>query len=162
MERGVVRLELIHPMLVHFPIALLSTGVLLRFIALWARKRPIFAFLLPASWTILGLGIIAAWVTIAAGELARNIVAPTLENLTILHEHSGHAYYTAYGFTIGLCIDGLRAYLVGKKQKKGWLIKRGLAGLVWFIYLFSLANLVITGIYGGSLVYQEGAAVEKS
>lgn len=154
-----MRLELIHPMLVHFPIALLFTGVVLRLVAIWAAKRPALSFLLPASWMILGLGVIAAWVAIAAGELARDIVAPTLENLKLLDAHEHHAYYTAYGFTLGLCIDWARAFLL--RKRKEWVVKRGLAILVWFFYLFGLTNLIITGIYGETLVYEEGAAVKK-
>src|SRR5882724_9385379 len=52
-KRRNMRLELIHPMLVHFPIALFCTGLVLRLVACWAAKKPGFSFLLPASWTIL-------------------------------------------------------------------------------------------------------------
>ncbi len=156
-----MRIELIHPMLVHFPIALLFTGLIVRFIALWVRKKSSLSFLLPASWMILGLGVLAAWVAIVAGELARDVVEPTLENLTILDEHSHHAYYTAYGFTMGLCLDLIRAYLMRTSKKKVWLVRRGLAAFIWFFYLISLGNLLITGYLGGSLVYSEAAAVKK-
>lgn len=156
-----MRLELIHPMLVHFPIALLSVGVLVRAASLWTAKRPNFSFLLPASWMILFLGVIAAWATIIAGELAEGIVKPMLQNDIVLEEHSEHAYITAIGFTIGLLIDWTRGFLRTKLQREGWIVKRGLAAIIWFIYLFSLTYLIITGFYGGTLVYEEGAAVQK-
>ncbi len=149
-----MRLELIHPMLVHFPIALLSTGVVLRSVSTWTAKKRILSFLLPASWTVLSLGVIAAWSTVIAGEIAEDIVRPTLENMSVLNEHSEHAYITAFGFTIGLLFDGLRTFFL----TKGY---RGFAVLVWLIYLFSLGNLIVTGYYGGTLVYEEGAAVLK-
>ena len=148
-----MRLELIHPMLVHFPIALLLTGVVLRFVALWSGKRPALAFLLPASWTILGLGVLAAWCAVAAGEIAEGIVRPTLENPAVLDEHSAHAYRTAIGFTIGLLLDWTKSFL----GKKSWF----LTTLIWIFYLFSLVNLIITGGYGASLVYEQGAAVDR-
>ena len=155
-----MRLELIHPMLVHFPIALLITGVAVRFMALWADKRPALSFLLTSAWMILTLGVLTAWTAVIAGEIARDIVAPTLENIKELDEHREHAYITAIGFTLGLFMDWARVYLVKKKKKKGWLTKKGLAIVVWLLYLFSLTNLIITASYGAVLVYEEGAAVK--
>lgn len=166
-----MRPELIHPMLVHFPIALLFTGVIIRLVAALVKKRDLFSFLLPASWLVLLLGVIAAWVAIIAGEIARDIVAPTIENMNILNEHEEHAYFTAFSFTIALFTDGIRTFLLNKKHKglnlltiskTGWFVKRGLAITMWFLYLFGLGNLVVTGMYGAALVYEEGAAVEKT
>jgi uncharacterized membrane protein len=157
-----MRPELIHPMLVHFPIALLCTGVVVRFVALFTAKRPILSFLLPASWMILFLGVVAAWSAIIAGEIAREIVEPMLRNVGVLDEHEEHAYMTAYVFTFGLFIDWTRAFLLAKLYKRGWIVKRGLAAVIWLLYLFSLTNLIITGFYGGTLVYEEGAAVSTS
>jgi uncharacterized membrane protein len=154
-----MRLELIHPMLVHFPIALLSTGVLVRFAALITPKRFKNSFLLPASWLILGFGVIAAWLAVIAGEMAADIVAPTLKNMEILNAHKLHAYRTAIGFTAGLAIDLFRGFL---QQKKGWVVKQGLALIFCALYLISLGNLIVTGAYGATLVYEEGAAVKKS
>lgn len=153
-----MRLELIHPMLIHFPIALLITGLALRIAASWTAKKHIFAFLLPASWTVLSLGVIAAWSAVIAGEIAQEIVQLTLGNIEILNNHSEHAYITAFGFTIALLFDGTRAFLL-RMRKKRWVVERGLIVLVWTIYLFSLGNLIVTGYYGGTLVYEEGAAV---
>ncbi len=94
-----------------------------------------------------------------AGEIAADIVAPTLENVKLLAKHKLHAYLTANGFTIALILDGTRALLMGKRRMKGWGIRRGLAVLIGLIYLFSLTNLIITGTYGAKLVFEEGAAV---
>ena len=114
-----MRLELIHPMIVHFPIALLLIGVVLRFVSLWAVKKPRLSFLLPASWVILALGVVGAWVAIIFGEIAHDIVKPTLQDITVLEEHEVHAYTTAWGFTIGLLIDWARAFFIFKLKKKG-------------------------------------------
>ncbi|NNM44061.1 MAG: hypothetical protein HKM07_06925 [Chlamydiae bacterium] len=157
-----MRLELIHPMIVHFPIALLLTGTILRFVAFYISKRAAFSFLLPASWTILLLGVISAWVAVFAGEIAADIVGGALENPQILSEHAMHALITATGFTLSLIIDWARAFLLTKLHKRSWFIKKGLAAIVGLFYLFSLTNLVITGEYGATLVYEEGAAVKKT
>jgi uncharacterized membrane protein len=157
-----MRPELIHPMLVHFPIALLFTGSIIRVAALWTKKKSTYSFLLPASWMILGLGVIAAWAAIIAGEIARDIVAQTLENIQVLNKHDDHAYYTAYGFTLALLVDGIRSLFLIKLKNRSWWVKRGLAAAIWVLYLFGTVNLVMTGYYGGTLVYQEGAAVNAA
>ena len=155
-----MRLELIHPMLVHFPIALSTTGVLLRFAALWAGKKPKYSFLLPASWSILLLGLITAWASVIAGEIAEGIVGSTV-NRDILEEHETHAYITASFFTFVLFIDWARFSYLNKFLNKRRTVKRGLALVIWFLYLFCLTNLIITGYYGANLVYEEGAAVSR-
>ncbi|MBY0529620.1 MAG: hypothetical protein K2P51_05455 [Rhabdochlamydiaceae bacterium] len=157
-----MRPELIHPMLVHFPIALLFTGSFIRIAALFTKKKKTYSFLLPASWMILGLGVIAAWAAIIAGEIARDIVAQTLENIQVLNKHDDHAYYTAYAFTLAVLCDVSRAFLVKQFKKKNLWIKRGIACAIWIFYLFGAYNLVLTGYYGGTLVYEEGAAVNAS
>lgn len=157
-----MRLELIHPMIVHFPIALLLTGTVLRFVAFYISKRAAFSFLLPASWTILALGVISAWMAVFAGEIAAGIVGGALENPGILEQHEMHAYMTATGFTLSLIIDWVRAFLLTKLHKRSWFIKKGLGVVIGLFYLFSLTNLVITGEYGATLVYEEGAAVKKT
>jgi uncharacterized membrane protein len=110
---------------------------------------------------ILALGVVGAWVAIIFGEIAHDIVKPTLQDITVLEEHEVHAYTTAWGFTIGLLIDWARAFFIFKLKKKGWIVKEGLMIVVWLAYLFSLSNLILTGFYGGTLVYEEGAAIEK-
>ncbi len=156
-----MRPELIHPMLVHFPIALLLTGLFVRLCAIAGRKRSRLSFLLSAAWLILALGVISAWVAVIAGEFAADIVAPTLDNLKVLSQHSTHAYFTAVSFTLGLLVDFTRAYILGRIwSKRGW-IKNGLCIVFWCLYLFGLGNLIATGVYGGRLVYEQGAAVNR-
>lgn len=157
-----MRIELIHPMLVHFPIALLSTGTVLRLIALGARPKKSFSFLLPAAWLILALGVLFAWAAVIAGESAANIVAQTLKDLKPLEEHAKHAYRTAVGFTAALSIDFFFSFWAPSLiRKKSWL-KKGTYALFTALYLLSFSNLLITGAYGGILVYEEGAAVATS
>lgn len=141
-----IRIELIHPLLVHYPIALLSIGVILRLIAYWQG-----AFLLPASRLILLLGAIFAWAAVIAGDFAADIVGPTLSDDSVLEQHELFAYLTASGFTIALFLDGASAFL------PRWGGTFSLLAAV--LYLLSLASLVMTGYLGGTLVYEQGAAV---
>ena len=155
-----MRIELIHPMLVHFPIALLSTGVILRLFAIWFSKRPKFSFLLPASWVILSLGLITGWIAIIFGEIARDVIEQSIKNINILNEHEEHAYITAFAFTLALVIDFIRAFLMTRWQTRGWMVRRGLAIFIALFYFIGFTNLIVTGFYGATLVYEEGAAIQ--
>ena len=157
-----MRLELIHPVLVHFPIALLSIGTLLRLAAFFTAKKPRLSFLLPAATLILLLGVISAWISIIFGEIAKDIVESTIKNISILREHEEHAYLTAYGFTLALAIDWGRRFLINKRKHKGWMVNRGLAVFIWFFYFFGFVNLLVAGFFGGELVYEEGAAIHRN
>ncbi len=164
-----MRFEQVHPLVIHIPILLLFIGTIIRFIALCLRKRSSLSFLLPTSWVILGLGVITAWIAIIAvaawieilyGNLPQDIAAPALDNFRALAEYRHHAHYAANGFTIALCIDIARRYHVERKGGKKWFTKRGLAGLLWVFYLFSLTHLIIAESYGVSLISEE-AEVQK-
>lgn len=154
-----MRLELIHPLLVHFPIALLFTGIFFRLAGFAFRHKPRLSFLLPASWAILGLGIIAAWLAVTAGEVAKEIVEPTLIKLSVLERHSKYAYLTAAGFSFTFLLDIGKAFFCRRARKKGWWMKWGFTTLIVLLYVINLTNLVATGGYGAGLVYEQGAAV---
>lgn len=69
-----MRLELIHPMLVHFPIALLLTGVILKLVGVLGKKRRFYPTIDMLSRCILTFGALFAWMAIIAGEVAEDIV----------------------------------------------------------------------------------------
>lgn len=155
-----MRWELVHPMIVHFPITLLLTGIFVRFAAYLSGNRKSLSFLFPASWMILGLGVISAWTAVVFGEIARDIVEPTLTSLEVLDCHQKYAYITASSFTIGLFFDFARGW-AHKKSENLWFIRYFFAFLVGLFFIGGLLNLAMTGDLGATLVYQEGAAVEK-
>ena len=47
-----IRLVEIHPIIVHFPIALLIVGVLLDFLALFLASRPTWSRQRPGAWAL--------------------------------------------------------------------------------------------------------------
>jgi uncharacterized membrane protein len=147
-------------MIVHFPIALLSTGLIFRLIALRSVQKNSSSFMLPASFWLLGLGVLSAWCAVFAGKIAADIVAPTLENIETLVEHANHAFKTALFFSTAFLLDLFRAYLLKKYHLDAWIFKKGLLYFCLALYLFGFANLLITGRLGAQLVYEEGAAVQ--
>ena len=144
-----MRLELLHPAFVHFPIALLLVGSALRLLAFFIQKRS----LLITAWTVLGIGVCFAWITVGLGQLANFIVKGNLCNLDVLDDHSGFAYTTAYIFTGTVLLDWIRA--------KWFSMNKVLSCICFFLYIAAPLFLAYTGYLGGSLVYDQGAAVEK-
>jgi uncharacterized membrane protein len=150
-----MRVELIHPMLVHFPIALLLTGTVLRGLCYFIRKTPFYHLLLFSARLILGIGVIFVWLTVAAGELAEGVVRKNLCLPEILEEHSTLGYTTAYLFTIGVILDLLRS----ARKLARW--RKAFTGISAILLLVGSGILLTTAFFGGKLVYEQGAAVEK-
>ena len=149
-----MRTELIHPLVVHFPLALLLTGVVLRLCAFFLKKRPFASSLLWCSWILLFLGSGFAWLAVCAGELAEDIVRRGLCKPDILEHHKDLAYTAATLFSIGILIDLAKAWIKPSHP-------RAVATLMALIYLSGTVFLIIVGGYGANLVYEQGAAVEN-
>ena len=75
----------IHPMFVHFPLALLFTAVLIDFFALLARP---WKWLRTVAATLYTVGAISAIVTYFTGQQAADLVSPPPEAQPILTEHA--------------------------------------------------------------------------
>ena len=134
-----LKLHLLHPAAVHFPIALLTTG--------WAaealsRRRPRLKE--AASW-LLWLGTLAAWAALGLGLLAEKTaphVPPAWETLA---EHEELAWWTV-GLFSGLSLWRWRLPEKGKT-------------LLLLSWLAAAAVLVATAWHGGELVYKFGMGV---
>ncbi len=154
-----MRIELIHPMLVHFPLALLLIGAALRFIFFFAGRKRFARYILVSSWILLFLGVCFAWITAIAGEFAEDIVSGKLCNPEVLENHMHLAYTAASLFSIALILDWGKQ-LAKKLHYPSNLIK--LLTIVYFLlYLSAVIILIFVGKFGGNLVYDQGAAVEN-
>lgn len=138
----------LHPMIVHFPIALLIVGFLFD-IAGSITKRESFtqtAFYL----IILGaLGVIAAFIT---GDQAGSGISEEGALKQALETHEEAATLTIWIVSIAAAF---RIALVLLKKFKGVLKMVSLA-----LFLIAVLAIARTGYYGGELVYKHAAGVQ--
>lgn len=144
----------IHPMLVHFPLALLPVGLLFQLAAL-LRGGSIFERSCPAA-SGLSLLILAALGAVAAavfGDLAMDkaIELGFSENRLETHEE--------LGITSAVLLTALAAW-------NGWWFARDcrcpkLAWLTWATGLGVLFLILTTAWFGGELVYGLGVNVSR-
>lgn len=146
------RVELIHPLVVHIPVALLLAGTLFWIAALMLHKR--YPFLRPSGRLLIFIGTLGAWAAVYTGLLADGQVARTLCDPTIAKEHERFAYTVGYLFSAFVVVDWLvaREYLAFLSRK---YLRAGLAILL----LAGCGFLGYVGHLGGKLVYQQSAAV---
>ncbi|MFP4204271.1 MAG: DUF2231 domain-containing protein [Opitutales bacterium] len=149
---GMWREELWHPVVAHFPIALLLFGTLLyaaRFLVPFSLKtQTVFS-----ARVLLIAGTLGAWLAIWTGERADSVVGRTLCDPLVLEAHENYAYWMAWLFTVAVALE------YGSR-----LLKNGRA-LFLLRIAFALAfavGAILTGYIGhlgAKLVYQQGAAV---
>ena len=138
-----------HPQVVHFVIALLIVGVLLRLISL-TRRLPWTG---PAAATLLLLGTAAAVVAVKSGSDAHEAVEriPGAQAAVNAHEDAGHD--TRNVFLVVAALE-LVALGLGKRPSRRWVLMAsgivGLAGL-WPLYR--------AGSLGGELVFKYAGGV---
>jgi len=129
-----------HPMLVHFPIALVAVGFLAAIAALFIKKE---AWLSIAGFYLLILGTLSAVVAWATGNFFTAEMEGSAGEIKELHENFAL-------ITLGILVVALilRIYLKAKNKED--------SALKWvFLVLYGLAaiSVSITGFYGGTLVY---------
>lgn len=131
------KVYLLHPVSVHFPIALLTVGFLAEAAGRWLAKP---AWLSDTARGLLILGVAGAWTSMGLGLWAANTVPHVPAAAELLMEHRNLGYGTVSAFT-GLLIWSLVAPDSGKK-----------AFLV--AWLAALGLLAATADHGGDLVYK--------
>ena len=145
---GIAAMENIHPLFVHFPIALLTCFVLIDLSGSFFNKP---AWRMVAGW-FLYVGVIMAAATVAAGLAAEEAVAHGGNVHDIMERHE----------TLALTVFGLSVLLAGwRLVARGQL--HGGANIV-YLSLAVLMNIVLifTADMGGLMVYKYGVSVEAA
>lgn len=138
----------LHPMLVHFPIGLLTASVLFEGIGAWWNREH---FRESALW-LLVLGLLGGVSAAVAGGMAEETAekAGIAESLIETHE-------TLALMTLGL----FGALLLFRVFLRNRFTPRIMAGY-FLASVVGLGLLSVTGHLGGDLVYQHGAGVNAS
>lgn len=133
----------LHPIAVHFPIALLTTG-LAALLAARAGKGP--PWLSQASFWLLWLGTLAAWAAMGLGLLAEETAPHVPEAWETLAEHETLAYWT-----VGL-FSALSLWR--------WKMPERWEKIFWIAWLAAVGVLIATAFHGGELVFKFGMGVK--
>ena len=157
------RVELFHPLVVHFPVALLMTATGIWFLAIVADgfQRDAFAkSMRRGSCLLMGLGLIAGLVALKTGELAEDTVNQIICDPTITKDHEEWADWAMVIFSSGLAAAaGAELISLIGRFKSSLNPIRTIASLG---FIAGIACLTWTGHLGGKLVYEQGAAVKNA
>lgn len=140
----------LHPVVVHFAIALLTVAVICDFLFLISQKENFRQI----SNYLLVVGTLSAIGAVLTGTQAFKLIdlTPKIEKLINSHRISGQLAMWMF-----IALTGLR-YLFIKLQ----LFQKPLK---WLYYIFSLIALVFllrTGLLGGEMVYIHGVGIHKA
>ncbi|GET25747.1 DUF2231 domain-containing protein [Prolixibacter sp. NT017] len=139
----------IHPMLVHFPIALLIAGFFSDILGLFVKKE----FFTRAGFYLLILGTLGTIAAVITGHMAGDgIESGSLKQAVEVHEDAG-----TLTLWLALITSAFRIVLVWLEKYRGILKAAALV-----LFLATVLSVARTGYYGGELVYKHAAGVEFS
>jgi uncharacterized membrane protein len=144
-----------HPLVIHFPIALLLVAPLLVVVAMAARnnRRPY----LVSALVLMVLGTVMTYVAVSTGEAAGELAeqAGNVEALLEQHEELAETTRTIFTVLTLLFAAALAVPPLLKRKLEGMLFY-STYGLFLAIYLAGAVVLANTAHQGGMLVHQAG------
>ncbi len=145
----------LHPLIVHFPIALLLVAPLLMLIGALVPSRRARPYLYSAALLIL-LGTAAIFVAVETGEAAGRLAerTPAINATLEVHKHLAERTRTMFATLSVLLLMILVAPRVMKRENR--IFTTALPLLFLMLYLAGALSLVNTAHNGGRLVHEFG------
>lgn len=131
----------LHPMIVHFPIALITAGFLADVVFLFFKNEKCLS---KTGFYLMVIGALAAVAAWSTGQLFTSEPIDG-EIVKVFERHETGALVTMIIMLIGAVI---RVYLVVKKKEETQL-----KWLVFALYLLGFVAVTYTGFMGGTMVY---------
>lgn len=135
-----ISLTHVHPMLVHFPIALVVVGFAFDLASLILKKETCLS---KAGFYLLLGGTLSALLAVLAGVFLTSEMSGSAGEVKETHEM--FAWITLAILTLTSVI---RIYILVKNKEK-----TNLKWLAFFLYALAVISVSLTGFYGGTLVY---------
>jgi uncharacterized membrane protein len=143
----------IHPMLVHFPIAILAVAIIFDFVAFflprekkwWTEESTAFLY---------GVGAVAAIVVYYTGTLAADSVMLPAEAKSVLTEHADLAWITIWFYGVYAALRIAATWWASEKHRLKFHVGFFLLSLVGMYFLFQ------TGEHGAKMVFEHGVGVK--
>jgi len=131
----------LHPMIVHFPIALITVGFIADVFSLFFKDEKCLS---KTGFYLMVLGALAAIAAWSTGQLFTG--EPTQGAIVeIFEKHKAGALITMIMIIIG---SGFRIWLVMKKMEE-----TKLKWIAFGLYFLAFAAVTFTGFMGGTMVY---------
>ena len=147
--------DAIHPMLVHFPVALLVTVPLFLVLAMvWKRQAQA---MMVSALVVMAVGLAGVFLALSSGEAAEDQAERTAAAHQVLERHEELGETTRTYFVVMTALLGvtLVGFSVGKKPV-GPGVRAGVLGAYLVVYAPGLLVLANTAHEGGRLVHEFG------
>ena len=145
----------LHPLIVHFPIALLLTAPLLIIIAACVKPERARPYLHSAMLLML-LGTVAIYLAVGTGEAAGKLAERSPDINPVLQHHEQLAEGTRLAFSILTVIFALVVFMPEWLKKPTRLATSMLPIVFLLLYAIGILSLVNTAHNGGRLVHEFG------
>lgn len=146
----------LHPLAVHFPIALLYAAPLFILLGLLDKPQRRAVFFLSA-WILMLLGTAGAFIASLSGEAAARLASPPPDVKAILEQHEELAETTRLFFSILAAIFAAMLFLPRLRKRPPGRAVTTLLPLVFLVlYGAGMVILADTAHHGGRLVHEFG------